>query len=263
MSNILDKIVSVKHEEVKVAEQRVSKNALLREASARKNYRPFTTCFSPVEGKINIIAEVKRASPSKGDINADLSPGTYSAACEAGGATALSVLTDQQFFKGSIDDLVAARQNCRLPVLRKDFIVSSYQLAESAANGADAVLLIVRILAKTQLQEYLQMARELSLDTLVEIHSEEDLAVVVDSEAILIGINNRNLATFRTDIGMAIRMQALLRDDQIPVAASGISSRGDIEQSARSGLFNFLVGESIARSPDPELFVKSLQASLP
>ncbi len=263
MKNVLDRIVTAKHEEVQAAQLRVSKTTLLRKASARTDFRPFTTCFSKNGRQINIIAEIKRASPSKGNINPGLIPESYAAACEAGGAAALSVLTDSRFFKGGFGDLVAARQSCRLPVLRKDFIVSSYQLAESAAIGADAVLLIVRILTKTQLQEYMHMAVELSLDTLVEIHSEEDLAVAVECGAVLIGINNRNLATFQTDIGTAMRMRTYLGDDQIPVAASGISSRSDIEQCARSGLVNFLVGESIARSEDPEIFVRSLRAPFP
>ena len=177
---------------------------------------------------------------------------------EQGGAAALSVLTDSAFFQGSPDDLKAARNATKLPVLRKDFLISSYQLYESSAMGADAVLLIARILSRKQLRDYLHICKALSLDALVEIHSEEDLESATASGAKLIGINNRNLRTFETDIQIAIRLAALLTPSQVAVAASGIQNRKDIQKNLQYGIRNFLIGEHLVRSENPQDFLKIL-----
>jgi len=187
----------------------------------------------------NIIAEIKRASPSKGVICADLNPVTYATDYERGGAAALSVLTDQTHFKGSTQDLKSARQSTSLPVLRKDFLISSYQIYESAVMGADALLLIVRILDPQQLKDYLDLCKDLHMDALVEIHSEKDIETAILAGAKLIGINNRNLRSFETDIHTSIRMKSLLDPDQVAVAASGIRSRKRHRKTERFGNMEF------------------------
>ena len=257
---ILDRIVEVKKEEVAAAARRVSEADLqtyiYETAWISREFEKQLSCPGPLG--VNIIAEVKRASPSKGDIRVDLNAALCAQQYEIGGATAVSVLTDTAFFKGSLDDLRAVRQTVTLPVLRKEFIISSYQIYESRAAGADAILLIVRILSNDQLREFTSLANELGMDTLVEIHSEEDYACAHDAGARLIGINNRNLATFDTDLNTATGLARLLKPEEIPVAASGISGRDDIEINLKQGIFNFLIGESLVRARDRAAFLKTL-----
>ncbi|MEE9495247.1 MAG: indole-3-glycerol phosphate synthase TrpC, partial [Desulfobacterales bacterium] len=190
-------------------------------------------------------------------------PAEYAVEYESGGAAALSVLTDQPHFKGSIDDLKSARESTILPVLRKDFLISSYQIFESAVMGSDALLLITRILDTKQLKDYLDICNELQMDALVEIHSEKDLEKATLAGAGLIGINNRNLRSFETDIQTSIRMKSLLEPDQVAVAASGIRSREEIEKLRNSGIWNFLIGESLVRAENPRDFLKSLLGAVP
>lgn len=257
--DILSRIVARKHEEVAEAEKLIPENTLAEQAKARQDYRPFfKTLSKPGKSGVNIIAEIKRASPSKGIICPDLDPAEFAMFYEKGGASCLSVLTDRDFFKGSIEDLKAARKSVSLPVLRKDFMISPYQFYESAAMGADAVLLIVRILEPVQLKDFMQLAAELNLDTLTEVHSKAELETAVKAGAKLVGINNRNLGTFETNIQKAADMASLFASDQVPVAESGIKTREDIKSLQKAGIFNFLIGESIVRSPDPEAFLKSL-----
>lgn len=258
--NILDKIVERKIETVTAAIRKTPESVLREHSQNREDYRPFferlKTC-SP--GGANIIAEIKRASPSKGEIRPDLDPVAYARAYEQGGAACLSVLTDQPFFMGSDEDLTRARAAVSLPVLRKDFTISTYQIHEAAALGADAVLLIVRILTRRQLQEYLALCRELKLDALVEIHTEADMEIADWAGAQLIGINNRNLRSFDTDTQHAIRIAKQLSPDQVAVAASGIKTPADVRESCQAGLWNFLIGESLVRSDAPAEFLRSLR----
>ncbi|MBS3779707.1 MAG: indole-3-glycerol-phosphate synthase, partial [Desulfovermiculus sp.] len=199
-----------------------------------------------------------RASPSKGDICRDLDPAALARSYERGGAAALSVLTDEAFFKGGPADLQAARNACSLPVLRKDFIISEYQIYESAAWGADAVLLIVRILSANQLAEFLALSAELGLDALVEVHTASEVDSAIKASANLIGINNRNLASFDTDLQTAVSLIGKLEPHQMAVAASGISSRQDIEQNLKAGISRFLIGESLVRAENPQTFLTHL-----
>ncbi len=257
--NILEKIVDRKKEEVIEAKRNISENQLQQHLDPVPGRRSFFKALKkPGQSGVNVIAEIKRASPSKGNICENLDPEYYAAEYETGGAAALSVLTDRTFFKGSIDDFKKARSRVSIPVLRKDFLISSYQIYESAVIRADAVLLIVRILSRNQLRDYLGLCAELNLDALVEIHSREDIEAAIWAGAKLIGINNRNLSSFKTDISTAVNLVSLLQPDQIPVAASGISSRGDIDANLRAGINNFLIGESLVRSQSPSLFLKSL-----
>jgi indole-3-glycerol phosphate synthase len=258
--DILSRIVARKHEEVEAAHRRVSEESLRAEAKARRSYRSLIRRIEkPGPSGCNIIAEIKRRSPSKGEIRIDLDPADYARCYQAGGAAGISVLTDGHFFGGSLNDLVAARAACRLPVLRKDFVVSPYQVVEAAARGADAILLIVRILDFTGLQELMALCAELRLEALVEVHTLADLATATAAGARLIGINNRNLQNFDTDIGTAPALAARMSPGQIAVAASGIETREDIERNLRAGIFNFLVGEHLVRAVDPTAALRSLR----
>jgi indole-3-glycerol phosphate synthase len=257
--DILSKIVSAKKEEVAAARNRVPEERLRSETSAPRKRRSFLNALKGAGPfGVNIIAEIKRASPSKGIIRADLDPAAYARAYEQGGAAALSVLTDRAFFKGSADDLKTAKSTVRIPVLRKDFLISTYQIYESSLMGADAVLLIVRILTREQLKDYLQLAEALDMDALVEVHSEADLEIATAAGARLIGINNRNLSTFYTRLDNAVRMASLLLPEQVGVSESGIKTRQDIETVCRSGIRNFLIGESLVRAENPTAFIGSL-----
>ena len=258
--DFLTKIVEHKKSEIE-ERRKLLPECLLRDEAIRVRKRPFMKKLSePGPSGINIIAEIKRASPSKGFLRPDLDPAKYAAEYEKGGAAAISVLTDRDYFKGNSDDLIRARKASSLPVLRKDFIISSYQIYETSAMGADALLLIARILSKQQIKDYLALCNELAMDALVEVHSEKDLETASDAGARLIGINNRNLSSFETDPKNAMRIAGLLEPGQIAVAASGITGRRDIEKNLSSGIFNFLIGESLVTSDNPSEFIKSLLA---
>ncbi len=257
--DFLNTIVEAKKSQVAAAEKRMSEQDLFRTMSRERIKRPFfENLAKPGKTGINIIAEIKRASPSRGPIRPDLNPSDYARAYEAGGASAISVLTDGPFFKGSLEDLQSARAATTLPVLRKDFIISTYQIHEAFTAGADAVLLIARILEKQQLKDFLDLCNDIDMDALVEIHHEEDIETAAFAGAKLIGINNRDLSSFNTDIRTAGRLASLLNPGQVPVAASGISSRNDIVNITRQGIFNFLIGESLVRAEDPKTFLRSL-----
>lgn len=260
--DFLTKIVAHKKSEVE-AGKKLLPESLLRDEAIKVRRRPFMKKLSePGPSGINIIAEIKRASPSKGFLRPDLDPAEYAAEYEKGGAAAISVLTDRDYFKGNSDDLIRARGASSLPVLRKDFIISSYQIYETSAMGADALLLIARILSKQQIKDYLALCSELAMDALVEVHSEKDLETASDAGARLIGINNRNLSSFETDPENAMRISGLLEPWQIAVAASGITGRRDIGKNLSFGIYNFLIGESIVTSDNPSEFIKSLIAKV-
>jgi indole-3-glycerol phosphate synthase len=262
--DFLSKIVEDKKQEIAAAKQRMPEPVLREKALILRKRRPFFKKLEhPGPFGVNIIAEIKRASPSKGDIRPNLDPAVYAVEYEKGGAAALSVLTDGPHFKGGPEDLKIARETTSLPVLRKDFLISAYQIFESAVMAADAVLLIVRILALQQLKDYLVLCNELALDALVEVHSEADIEKAVLAGARLIGINNRNLKSFETDIETAGRMISLLDNDQVAVAASGIRTRKDIDVMVNSGIWNFLIGESLVRAENPGKFLESLLGKKP
>jgi len=258
--NILDRIVADKKEKVARAEHLISQKELeFRIHATPWDNRQFELCLAkPGPLGVNIIAEVKRASPSKGDICPDLDAVLCAWQYEAGGAAAISVLTDGPYFKGSLEDLRQVRQAVDLPVLRKEFIISEYQIYEARAAGADAVLLIVRILSAEQLKAYLALTHSLGMGALVEIHCAEDYEIAHQAGATLIGINNRNLATFNTDLGTALGIVGQLKPGEIPVAASGITGRDDIVRNLKQGIFNFLIGESLVRADDRQAFLNQL-----
>ena len=261
-AEILAEIVRHKKQEITAAKQTISEGELRLRAGVAQQRRPFLGRLSAVgSGGINIIAEIKRASPSKGAIRKDLDAGNQARSYEAGGAAAISVLTDTRFFQGGRQDLVEAKQATKLPVLRKDFVVTAYQIYESIAMGADAVLLIVRILSQQQLKDYLMLCAENRIDALVEVHSEEEFTDAAGAGARLIGINNRDLDTFVTDIDTSIRLASLFENHHVGVAESGIGDREDINRILAAGIHNFLIGESLVRATDPQAFLKSLIGS--
>ena len=250
--NILQKIVAHKKGEVAQAKTHVSVEAL-RKVFTNRTFRPFEANLAAATAKrMAIIAEIKRASPSKGVICADLDPAAQAAAYQKGGAAALSVLTDRHFFQGAADDLKTARAHCDLPVLRKDFIVEPYQIYETAAMGADAALLIVRILTPQQLSDYLALGRDLGLAVLVETHTAEEVEQALSAGATIIGVNNRNLENFNTDIGRSAQLAGRVDAQTILVAESGIQTAADVRRLAQTGIRSFLVGESLVRAKNPE-----------
>lgn len=209
--------------------------------------------------RMAVIAEVKRRSPSKGDLNVDLDPAEMARAYAAGGAACLSVLTDEEFFSGSPADLAAAREASGRPVLRKDFTVCEADVVDARLMGADCVLLIAAALSDDELARFQQLARELLLDVLVEIHDERELERAMRVEPSMVGVNQRDLVTFQVDTARAVRMAPLIPDGVVKVAESGITGPGDAETLAAAGYHALLVGETLVRSGDPTSAVASLR----
>jgi indole-3-glycerol phosphate synthase len=212
---------------------------------------------------LSAIAEIKRKSPSKGPLREDLDPCEIARSYEDNGAAAISVLTDREFFGGDPDDLTKVKQAVSLPVLRKDFIIHPYQLHESRSMGADAALLIVRILSSAQLTEYVALARELGLATLVEVHDEHELDQAVQSEAQIVGVNNRNLDTFDVSLETALRLRPRIPAHRTAVAESGIHTREDVARLEQAGYDAFLVGESLTTAADPGTKLRELRGGTP
>jgi indole-3-glycerol phosphate synthase len=260
MPDILQRILARKVEEL--AER--SNHLPLKELSARVVDMPDTRGFAAaVEAKIAeglpaVIAEVKKASPSKGVIRADFDPAAIARSYEAAGAACLSVLTDKDFFQGSEEFLRQARAACSLPVLRKDFVIDPYQVYEARAIGADCILLIVAALGDADLLELSLLAADLDLDVLCEVHDAEELERALALPVPLIGVNNRNLRTFETSLDTSIELQQLMEYDRVLVTESGIHTPDDVAQLRDAGINAFLVGEVFMRSPDPGAELKRL-----
>ncbi len=257
MSDILNKIVAVKHEEVAAAIKRMPLAAMRADAESRVLTRDFEGALRAkiAKGQAAVIAEVKKASPSKGVLRADFIPadiaqsyadgdGTVSAAC-------LSVLTDKQFFQGSVDALKQARASCQLPVLRKDFMVDAYQIYESRAMGADAILLIAASLDDAQMADFEAIARSLDMAVLVEVHDGAELERALKLKTRLVGINNRNLRTFEVSLQTTLDLQKNVPADRLLVTESGILTPADVKTMRDAGVNAFLVGEAFMRAPEP------------
>lgn len=208
--------------------------------------------------ELAVISEIKRRSPSKGHLNADLDPAALAAQYAAGGAACLSVLTDEQFFGGSIADLQAARAACALPVLRKDFTVSAHDIADARIMGADCVLLIAAALRSCTLGDLHSLATELGLDVLVEIHDEDELEIALKADATLIGVNQRDLVTFEVDHERALRVGSSIPDGIVKVAESGVRHSADARALHEAGFHAVLVGETLVTSGDPTRAVRDL-----
>ena len=199
---------------------------------------------------IRIIAEIKKASPSLGVIRKDFHPVEIARIYETGGAAAISVLTDEKFFQGSLSYLTEVKKAVGLPILRKDFIIDPYQIYEARAAGADAILLIAAMLSGDEIQDYLALSGSLGMECLVEVHSEEELKNVLQTNAHIIGINNRNLATFVTDMATTLRLRQMIPGGKTVVSESGIKTRGDVETLLKAGVGAILVGETLMKSQD-------------
>jgi len=253
MNDILAKILAVKSEEIAAARQLRSEAELLREARARQDVRGFARAIEDkiAAGKPGVIAEIKKASPSKGVIREHFVPAEIAASYAANGAACLSVLTDVQFFQGSYDHLRQARAACSLPVLRKDFIIDPYQIVHARALGADCILLIAAALAPAGLRELEACALELGMDVLVEVHDAEELDVALTLQTSLLGINNRNLRTFETRLETTVELLDRIPEGKRVITESGIMTAEHVRMMRGQGVDAFLVGETFMRAPDP------------
>ncbi len=244
---ILDEILAHKRQEIAERRERVSLTELQTRAAAQQPARSLISALTGDE--IRVIAEVKRRSPSRGLLAAELDPALTAATYARHGAAAISVLTDEKFFGGSLEDLEAVRCVVDLPILRKDFILNEYQVIESRAYGADALLLIAGVLDADDLSDLLEEARVLGMDALVEVHTEAEMEMALGCGAPLIGVNNRDLATFTTDIETTCRLAPLVPDAHTLVSESGIHSREQLEMLRGLGVHAVLVGEALVSAP--------------
>ena len=255
-TGILAEIVAHKQSEIAARRQARSLAAVRGDAALARPTRGFAdriACARPA-----VIAEIKRASPSEGVIRADFEPAAIAKAYESAGASALSVLTDERFFQGSDGYLSAARGACGLPVLRKDFIVDEYQVYETRALGADCLLLIVAALQESQLNDLAQLTREVGLDVLVEVHGQDELELALALKPRLVGINNRDLATFTTSLDTTIDLLGSVPDDITVVTESGIHTVDDVRRMRAAGVHAFLVGTAFMRAADPGAALRRL-----
>lgn len=258
MPDILARIVETKHRELEQLKPQA--DTLRQRALDRPEPRDFRVALRRDNGCVGLIAEVKRRSPGAGAIRSDLDPVTQALAYQEGGAAALSVLTDGDYFQGSLSDLSAVRDAVRIPVLRKDFIIDAVQISEARAAGADAVLLIVRILEDELLRELREVAESLGMAALVEVHDETELERALTSGAGIVGINNRDLRTFRTDLAVTSRLAPFVPPEVILVSESGISTPDQVAELGTMGADAVLVGESLVRAPDPTHLARLLAA---
>ena len=246
---ILEEIYKHKLSEVAEDKKRVSLETLKEQCKKKQKARSFGAALKS-STNIRIIAEIKKASPSLGIIREDFNPVEIARIYEASGAAAISVLTDEKFFQGSLSYLTDVKKTVNLPILRKDFIIDAYQIYEARSSGADAILLIAALLSKEEIQRYLELAGELDMDCLVEVHSETELKKVLQTNAHIIGINNRDLATFKTDLETTLRLRPMIPAGKIVVSESGIKSRADVEKLMKEGVDAILVGETLMKSDD-------------
>jgi indole-3-glycerol phosphate synthase len=253
MSDILKKILAVKADEVAKARQLRSEAEVRREAENRRDVRGFALALEDAiaQGRDGVIAEIKKASPSKGILRENFQPSAIAASYAAHGAACLSVLTDVQFFQGAHDFLRQSRAACPLPVLRKDFIIDSYQIAESRALGADCILLIVAALAPNQLRELEADAMALGMDVLVEVHDADELDIALTLRTPLLGINNRNLRTFETSLDNTINLLDRIPADRRVITESAILTPADVATMRGHDVHAFLVGEAFMRAEEP------------
>ena len=257
MSDILDKIIDVKRAEIAAAQKKMPLAAMRADAESRVLTRDFAGALRAkvAAGKPAVIAEIKKASPSKGVLREDFIPADIAQSYAEGGAACLSVLTDRQFFQGQVDFLKQARASCQLPVLRKDFMVDAYQIYESRAMGADCILLIAACLDDAQMADFERIAQSLDMAVLVEVHDRAEAGRALKLKTPLIGINNRNLKTFEVSLDNTLQMlkdmPELSQGQRLVVTESGIQTREDVLRMGAAGVNAFLVGEAFMRAPEP------------
>lgn len=263
MTDILNQIVAVKREEIAAALNKKSLAVVRADAESRVLTRDFVGALRAkiAAGRPAVIAEIKKASPSKGVLCEDFIPADIAQTYAEHGAACLSVLTDVRFFQGCVDYLKQARASCQLPVLRKDFIVDAYQVYESRAMGADAILLIAALLDDAQMKEFEAIARSLDMAVLVEVHDAAELARALKLKTPLIGINNRNLKTFEVSLETTLTLIRELPSERLLVCESGIQTREDVLRLGAAGVNAFLVGEALMRAPDPGVALAGLFAA--
>ena len=261
-ATILDKIKAYKLEEIAADKAAKPLEAVEAEARAASPVRPFADAlFDASREGYGLIAEVKKASPSKGLIRADFDPATLAAAYAAGGATCLSVLTDTPSFQGAKEYLVAAREACTLPVLRKDFMYDPYQVAEARALGADCILIIMASVSDAQAIELEDAAAQWGMDALIEVHDKEELDRAAVLKSRMMGINNRNLKTFETTLDTTRRLSKHVDVEKMIVSESGLNTPEDLADMAKYGSRVFLIGESLMRQDDVEVATRNLLAT--
>ncbi len=263
MSDILKKIVDVKRQEVAAALKRKSLEVMRADAESRVLTRDFVGALRHkiAAGQAAVIAEVKKASPSKGVLREDFIPADIAQSYAEHGAACLSVLTDKDFFQGSVDYLKQARASCDLPVLRKDFMIDAYQVYEARAMGADCILLIAACLDDAQMAELEAIARSLDMAVLVEVHDAEELQRALKLKTPLVGINNRNLRTFEVSLDTTLSMLKDVPADRLLITESGILNRADVQKMRDANVHAFLVGEAFMRAPDPGAALAELFAA--
>jgi indole-3-glycerol phosphate synthase len=255
--NILDRIVVARREAI-AHRKRVLPEAALKIAVEKKVAPPRDFAAALSRDTINIIAELKKASPSRGLLREEYAPAVLAAALEQAGSAALSVLTEEDFFSGSLADLKEASRVTRIPILRKDFIVDPWQVWETRASGADAFLLIAAILSDAALRELLELGRSLKMEPLVEVHTREELDRVIAAGARIIGVNNRDLRDFQVHLETSLTLVESIPEDCIAVSESGLRSHEDLARLRRAGFDAFLIGEHLMTDPDPALSLRAL-----
>ncbi|MCS7263254.1 MAG: indole-3-glycerol phosphate synthase TrpC [Armatimonadetes bacterium] len=250
--SILQKILEVKRDEIEKRKNQLPLKVLKKRLSEALPVRPFAQTLKRRDGEpIRLIAELKKASPSKGVFRQDFDPKAILLAYELSPTSALSILTDEPFFQGSLENLSLARQITTKPLLRKDFLVDEYQVYEARVYGADAVLLIVAALDEKKLQDLIELSRELGMDALVEVHTESELEIALKAGANLIGINNRNLQTFDVDLNTTFRLKKFIPSECVIVSESGLETREQVKRLEEASVDAILVGETLIRSDNP------------
>ena len=259
-ADILNRILRRKIEEIAVCQQLVPLDQLRQQLKTAPSPRGFIRSLRDKQssGLSAVIAEIKKASPSKGVIREDFNPAHIAQSYASGGAACISILTDQDFFQGHNDYLVAARNACLLPVIRKDFIIDSYQVYEARVLGADCILLIVAALEDTQLRDLYRLSNDLGMDTLVEVHNQHELERALSLDLDIIGINNRNLHTFQTSLSTTLDLFDQVPETCLVVTESGINSSDDVQLMRDHGVNSFLVGEAFMRAEKPGLELQTL-----
>lgn len=250
--NILGEVIKKKLEAVRKRSEKVPLSFLKKKLEETTSLRNFEKALIDKNRKVKIIAEFKRASPSQGDMKLKFSLVDFVREYEENGATALSILTEESYFKGSLKDLKEARENSSLPLLRKDFIIDPYELYEARANGADSVLLIVRITkSKQQLKEFIKISRDLGMEPLVEVFDEKDLKLTLETDAHIVGVNTRDLDTLKINKNRANKLLKKIPEDRVKVLESGIKEKKDIEEFLEEGVECFLIGTSLLKEDSP------------